>query len=125
MRRKADHLDQPRSARCINGGLIETLSRVRSSELAWSFFAWILPRSQRKFAIARILARLGLDSAFGAAIAAGLFLIGVPNPLLWGILSRLLRFVPYIGPLSRLGLPIALATALDPGWSMAVWTAML
>ncbi|SFK00129.1 Predicted PurR-regulated permease PerM [Bradyrhizobium sp. Gha] len=71
------------------------------------------------------LAQLGLNSAFGAVIATGLFLIGVPNPLLWGILSGLLRFVPYIGSFISAGLPIALATAVDPGWSMAVWTAVL
>ena len=37
----------------------------------------------------------------------------------------LLRFVPYIGgPLSAL-LPLTLAAAVDPGWSMVVWTAAL
>ena len=46
-------------------------------------------------------------------------------PLLWGALAMLLRFVPYIGgPLSAL-LPLTLAAAVDPGWSMVVWTAAL
>ncbi|MGX4770206.1 AI-2E family transporter [Bradyrhizobium guangdongense] len=71
------------------------------------------------------LAQLGLNSAFGLVIGAGLYLIGVPNPILWGILSALLRFVPYIGSFMSAGLPIALATAVDPGWSMAIWTAAL
>jgi predicted PurR-regulated permease PerM len=57
-------------------------------------------------------------------IAIGLFLIGLPNPILWAIRSGLLRFVPYIGSLISAALPIALATAVDPGWSMAIWTAL-
>ena len=71
------------------------------------------------------LAQLGLNSAFGVIIGIGLFFIGVPNPILWGVLSALLRFVPYIGSFMSAGLPIALATAVDPGWSMALWTAAL
>src|SRR3954451_22366865 len=71
------------------------------------------------------LAQVGLTSAFGFIIGVGLFFIGVPNPVLWGILSGLLRFVPYIGSFISAALPIALATAVDPGWSMAVWTAAL
>jgi len=71
------------------------------------------------------LAQLGLNSAFGLVIGVGLYFIGVPNPILWSILSALLRFVPYIGSFISAGLPIALATAVDPGWSMAIWTAAL
>lgn len=71
------------------------------------------------------LAQLGLNSAFGVVIGVGLYFIGVPNPLLWGILSALLRFVPYIGSFISAGLPIILATAVDTGWSMAIWTAAL
>jgi hypothetical protein len=41
------------------------------------------------------------------------------------MLSALLRFVPYIGSFIAAGLPIALAAAVDPGWSMALWTAAL
>ena len=71
------------------------------------------------------LAQLAINAAFGAIIGVGLFFIGVPSPLLWGILGMLLRFVPYIGsPLSAV-LPLALAAAVDPGWSMVIWTAAL
>ena len=34
---------------------------------------------------------------FGIVIGIGLLVIGVPNPVLWGILSALLRFVPVCG----------------------------
>jgi predicted PurR-regulated permease PerM len=71
------------------------------------------------------LFQLGLNTAFGCLICAGLYAIGVPSPILWGIVAALLRFVPYIGAPLAAALPMALAAAVDPGWSMAVWTAAL
>jgi predicted PurR-regulated permease PerM len=71
------------------------------------------------------LTQLALNSAFGFVIGTGLWLIGVPSPVLWGILAAILRFVPYIGAVIAALFPLALAAALDPGWSMLVWTAAL
>jgi predicted PurR-regulated permease PerM len=68
------------------------------------------------------LTQLLLNVSFGVVIGAGLLLIGLPNPILWGILSALLRFVPYVGSLISALLPVALAAAVDPGWSMVAWT---
>ena len=59
-----------------------------------------------------------LNVAFGSLIAGGLWLIGVPSPVLWGILAAIMRFVPFIGSLIAAALPILLAAAVDPGWSM-------
>jgi predicted PurR-regulated permease PerM len=55
-------------------------------------------------------------------VGSGLWFIGVPNPGLWGILGMLLRFVPYIGPVIAAALPMIVAFAVDPGWSMLLWT---
>jgi len=71
------------------------------------------------------LTQLGVNAGFGLVIGAGLYFIGVPNPVLWGMLSALLRFVPYVGTYISAALPIALAAAVDPGWSMAIWTTAL
>src|SRR5262249_18008979 len=38
-----------------------------------------------------------LNSAYGVFIAFGLWLIGVPSPIVWAILAMLMRFVPYVG----------------------------
>jgi predicted PurR-regulated permease PerM len=71
------------------------------------------------------LTQLAINTTFGVITGIGLFLIGVPSPLLWGVLGMLLRFVPYIGaPLAAL-LPLALAAAVSPGWGMVIWTAGL
>ncbi|HZU88593.1 MAG TPA: AI-2E family transporter [Stellaceae bacterium] len=71
------------------------------------------------------LTQLGLNASFGVIVGIGLYLIGVPNPLLWGILGALLRFVPYVGSWIAAALPVVLAAAVQPGWSMAIWTAVL
>src|SRR5829696_1453161 len=66
------------------------------------------------------LTQLCLNAAFGVLIGAGLWLIGVPIPVLWGITAALMRFVPYIGAFIAGVLPVLLAAAVDPGWSMAL-----
>jgi predicted PurR-regulated permease PerM len=71
------------------------------------------------------LTQLALNAAFGAVIGVGLFFIGVPSPVLWGILAAILRFVPYIGAFISAAFPLALAAAVDPGWSMLLLTAAL
>jgi AI-2E family transporter len=71
------------------------------------------------------LALTGINALFGIAIAVGLAFIGVPNPILWGITGAVFRFVPYIGAFIAAAFPLALATAVDPGWSMVWETALL
>jgi predicted PurR-regulated permease PerM len=71
------------------------------------------------------LSQLALNAAFGVVIGAGLWLIGVPNPVLWGILSGILRFVPYVGAVISAVFPMILAAVVDPGWAKLLWTAGL
>ena len=69
--------------------------------------------------------QLSINTVFGLVIGTGLFFIGVPNPVLWGILSALLRSVPYVGSFISAVLPMGLAAAVEPGWSMVIWTVVL
>jgi predicted PurR-regulated permease PerM len=71
------------------------------------------------------LTQLLLNGAFGVVIGIGLWMIGIPSAILWGILAAALRFVPYIGAVIAAAFPLALAVAVDPGWSMLLWTAAL
>jgi predicted PurR-regulated permease PerM len=66
-----------------------------------------------------------INASFGLWIGTWLWLIGVPNAVLWGALSALLRFVPYVGAIAAAGLVGALAIAVDPGWSMLLWVLVL
>ncbi|WP_161992706.1 AI-2E family transporter [Aureimonas leprariae] len=72
-----------------------------------------------------LLTQLAINTAFGVVISLGLLVIGVPSPFLWGIIAGILRFVPYVGAVIGGALPLALAFAVDPGWSMAIWTVAL
>lgn len=69
--------------------------------------------------------QLLINLSYGVPMAAGLWLIGVPGALLWGLLSTLLRFVPYVGPVVAAAFPLTLALAVDPGWQMLAWTLAL
>ncbi len=67
----------------------------------------------------------GINAGFGAVIGVGLWLIGIPNPGLWGLIGMLFRFVPYVGVPLAFTLPAVLAVAVDPGWSMLAWVVAL
>ncbi|WP_267425613.1 AI-2E family transporter, partial [Methylobacterium sp. GC_Met_2] len=69
--------------------------------------------------------QLALNAAFGVVVGIGLYVIGVPNPVLWAIFSALMRFVPYLGAVLSAILPMALAAAVDPGWNMMIAVAIL
>lgn len=71
------------------------------------------------------LIQLLLNGSFGVIIGLGLWLIGVPSAILWGILAAVLRFVPYIGAVIGAAFPLALALAVDPTWTMLLWTVAL
>ena len=66
--------------------------------------------------------QLLVNVTYGIPLAAGLWFIGVPGALLWGALAAVMRFVPYVGPLISSAFPVALAFAVDPGWSLVLWT---
>ena len=38
-----------------------------------------------------------INIGLGATLAGALFLLGMPNPLLWGVAATILNFVPYLG----------------------------
>jgi len=57
-----------------------------------------------------------VNAIFGTAVGVGLYLIGVPNPILWGLLATILRFIPYLGPWLAAAMPIGLSTAISGDW---------
>lgn len=71
------------------------------------------------------LALTAMNAVFGAFMAVALWLLGVPNPVLWGIVAGLMRFVPFIGSFVAVIGPLLLALATAPGWSLALAVAAL
>ena len=59
-----------------------------------------------------------VNIAFGTAVALSLWVIGMPHAALWGFISTLLRFIPYVGVFGAALLIAVFGIAVDPGWSM-------
>lgn len=69
--------------------------------------------------------QLVVNALYGIPIGLGLWAIGIPNALLWALLATLLRFIPFVGPWIAAAFPLALAVAVDPGWTKLLYTGAL
>jgi predicted PurR-regulated permease PerM len=69
-----------------------------------------------------LVAQMLINLVFGVLVGVGLYWIGVPYAALWGGLTAVLRFVPYVGTLLSALIPALLAFAIFPGWSEALQT---
>jgi predicted PurR-regulated permease PerM len=65
-----------------------------------------------------LLMQLVVNVTYGIPIGVGLWFIGVPNALLWGVLTAIVRFLPYIGPWIGAFFPLALSLAVSNSWTM-------
>jgi predicted PurR-regulated permease PerM len=70
------------------------------------------------------LAQALMSAAYGVVIGLVLWTAGVPGALLWAVVSALMRFVPFIGSYIAAVPPILLAASVDPGWGLAIFTAI-
>jgi predicted PurR-regulated permease PerM len=77
-------------------------------------------------ATSRVQRYLFLQSAvnaiFGVIVGVGLYLIGIPDAWLWGLVAAVLRFLPYVGAPAAAAVPILLSLAIFPGWGHALGT---
>jgi predicted PurR-regulated permease PerM/GAF domain-containing protein len=69
--------------------------------------------------------QLVVNLSYGTVVGLALWAIGVPHPLLWAVLTCLLRFVPYVGILLAAAGPLLLAFAISPEWKQLVWTMVI
>ncbi len=56
-----------------------------------------------------LLTITGINIFTGVAVGLGMWAIGLPNPLLWGVLAALLTYIPYLGALIGISLVTAIA----------------
>ena len=63
--------------------------------------------------------QFAVNAGYGFLFGLGVYFIGIPHPLLWGVFGCLLRFVPYVGAPVAAVFPISMALAVFPGWSQA------
>ena len=73
--------------------------------------------------ISRYLLTVALiNGGLGVAIGLGLWALGMPNPLVWGVAAALLNFLPYIGALMTILLvAINLASSASTACPTRCW----
>lgn len=72
-----------------------------------------------------LLIQLLVNVIYAVPIGIGLWALGVPNPLLWAFMTLILRFLPYVGSVIAAAVPMFLAFAVSPDWSLVLYTAAL
>lgn len=63
-----------------------------------------------------MLAQLTVNVTYGIPVALGLWLLGLPGALLWGVLATVLRYIPFLGPWLAASMPVLLSLAVFDGW---------
>lgn len=66
-----------------------------------------------------LLLQFVVNTTYGVIFGSGVYWIGIPHALLWGVLAALLRFVPYVGTPIAAAFPMGMALAVFPGWHQA------
>ena len=66
-----------------------------------------------------------VNIGFGICVSIGLYLIGIPNAMLWGCFAGILRFIPYIGFWIAALIPITLSFIITDTWSVPLLTISL
>ncbi|GAC1369281.1 MAG: AI-2E family transporter [Hymenobacter sp.] len=99
--------------------LVDFLTQVFSGHRQDSGVAEVLRES--KATIQSYMVGLLIEASIVATLnTVGLLVIGVPYALLLGVLGALLNFIPYIGGLIAIALPMLMAFVAQPGYGHAL-----
>jgi predicted PurR-regulated permease PerM len=71
----------------------------------------------------QLLMQTLVNAIYGVMVAATLYVLEVPYPILFGVTGGALRYIPYVGPLLGAGLPFLVSLAALPGWTGPLWVA--
>ncbi len=69
-----------------------------------------------------LFGQLVVNGAYAVVLAIGLSLIGIPNALLWAVLTLVLRFIPYVGLWMSAFFPLVLSIAISTTWKEPILT---
>jgi predicted PurR-regulated permease PerM len=64
-----------------------------------------------------LLMQIVINGWTGLAVTTGLWVLHVPNAVLWGALTLVLRFIPYVGVWMAAAIPLALSFAVFDDWT--------
>jgi AI-2E family transporter len=66
-----------------------------------------------------------VNTGYALVLGLGLSFIGIPNPLLWAVLTLVLRFLPYVGIWISAFFPLLLSIAISTSWKEPILTLAL
>jgi len=72
-----------------------------------------------------LLGQLQVNSVYALILWIGLSLIGIPNAVLWAILTLFLRFLPYVGLWISAFFPLILSIAISSDWKAPLFALAL
>jgi predicted PurR-regulated permease PerM len=72
-----------------------------------------------------LLGQLLVNTGYALLLWLGLSLIGIPNALLWAVLTLVLRFLPYVGLWISAFFPLLLSIAISTSWKEPILTLAL
>jgi predicted PurR-regulated permease PerM len=72
-----------------------------------------------------LLGQLLVNTGYALLLGLGLSLIGIPNALLWAVLTLVLRFLPYVGLWISAFFPLLLSVAISTSWKEPILTLAL
>ena len=106
--------------------LFQLIFGQRLWDTAIEIFPRVRDKRQARLVVARVQQELSryiltvslINSGLGLLTAGVLWLLGVEDALLWGVMVGLLNFAPYVGPLVSLCI-LSIAGLVQYGWMMA------
>jgi predicted PurR-regulated permease PerM len=102
--------------------MVRLMQRARSRQARLHGLA--LARCAQRDIAHFLVTMLLLNVVLGAATACALWLLGLPNPTLWGALTATLNFVPYLGPLALMAMLLMAGVATFDSFGMMVAPAL-
>ena len=69
--------------------------------------------------------QLLINGLTGAFIGLALAFIGIPGAILWGVLTAVMRFIPFVGTFLSAVFPVLIAAAIGEDWTLAIVTIAL
>ena len=115
----------------LSGALVIAVFLMASGDLFYSKLIHVLPTlSEKKTALrivydverevsAYLLTVTVINAGFAMTVAAVFHAFGMPTPFLWALLAFILNYIPYIGPITGVGLAALISTTFFPSLELA------
>ncbi len=99
----------------VLGKIVRALPRLQDRKRAVD-----IAREMEKQISSYILLTTATNATFGVVVALAMWAMGMPNPVLWGVVAGLTNFIPYLGGLLCTGiLGLAALLTFDSTWRAA------